>query len=122
MPDFPAHAKPRQLTRGDQLRDALARLKALVGQLGYALGEEALNIPPLFDEVTARLAELQAQGQDVRGEATQLETVSAELHCKAATVLRADCCNGRRSRRYCWHCCTLSTSASWLPIWSQWRA
>jgi len=88
MPDFPAHAKPRQLTRGDQLRDALARLNALVGQLGYALGEEALNIPPLFDKVTAGLAELQAQGQDVRGEATQLETVSAELRRKAATFLR----------------------------------
>ncbi len=88
MPNFPAHAKPSQLTRGDQLRDALSRLNALVGQLGYALGEEALNIPPLFDEVTAGLAELQAQGQDVRGEATQLETVSAELQHKAAKFLR----------------------------------
>jgi len=88
MPDFPAHAKPKQLTRGDQLRDTLARLKALVGQLGYALGEEALNIPPLFDEVTAGLAELQVQGQDVRGEAAQLETVSAGLRRKAGTFLR----------------------------------
>ena len=66
MPDFPAQAKPRPLTRGDQLRDALGRLNALVGQLGYALEEEALNIPSLFDEVSAGLAELQAQGQDVR--------------------------------------------------------
>jgi len=88
MPDFPAQAKPRPLTRGDQLRDALGRLDALVGQLGYALGEEALNIPSLFDEVSAGLAELQAQGQDVRGEATQLKIVSAELQHKAATFLR----------------------------------
>jgi tetratricopeptide (TPR) repeat protein len=75
-------------TRGNQLRDQLAQLDALVGQLGYALGEEALNIPALFDEVTARLVELQAEGQDVRGEATQLETVSAVLRRKASVFLR----------------------------------
>jgi hypothetical protein len=58
-----------------------------VGQLGYALGEEALNIPALFDEVTARLVELQAEGQDVRGEAAQLETVSVVLRRKASVFL-----------------------------------
>jgi tetratricopeptide (TPR) repeat protein len=88
MSDFPVHAKSKQLTRGDQLRDTLARLEALVAQLGYALGEEALDIPPLFDEATAGLAELQAQGQGARGEAAQLETVSAGLRRKAGTFLR----------------------------------
>jgi hypothetical protein len=88
MSNFSTHIKSKQLTRGDQLRDSLARLETLVGQLGYRLGEEALNILPLFDEATARLVELQAEGQDMRGEAAQLETVSAGLRRKAAVFLR----------------------------------
>jgi hypothetical protein len=59
-----------------------------MGQLGYGLGEEALNILPLLDEATARLIELQAGGQDMRGEATQLETVSAGLRRQAPVFLR----------------------------------
>jgi hypothetical protein len=88
MPVFPTHAKSRQLTRGDQLRDTLARLKALVGQLGYALGEEALNILPLFDEVSAGLAELQAQGQDVWDVHTAMTTLASKVVVLIGAVYR----------------------------------
>ena len=80
--------KPERLTRNDQLREQLAQLEALVGQLGHGLGEEALIIPALFDQVTAGLTQLQAAGQNTPGETGRLETASAELQRKATIFLR----------------------------------
>jgi tetratricopeptide (TPR) repeat protein len=80
--------KPKQLTRHGQLRDQLVELEALIGQLGHGLGEEALTIPALFDQITAGLTELQAAGQSTPGETGRLESASAELKRKAGIFLR----------------------------------
>lgn len=80
--------KPKPLTRRDGLREQIAQLEALVGQLGHGLGEEALSIPPLLDQITAGMAALQATGQSTPGETSRLESTSAELQRKATLFLR----------------------------------
>lgn len=80
--------KPKALTKHDQLRERLARLEGLIGQLGHGLGDEALAIPPLFDQITEGLAELQAAGQATPAETGQMEHASGELQRKGAIFLR----------------------------------
>jgi hypothetical protein len=88
MSHFPFYVKPEQLTRSDQLREQLARLEALVGQLGHGLGREALTIPALFDQITAGLTELQTAGQSMQSETIRLKAASTELQRKAAIFMR----------------------------------
>lgn len=88
MSHYPFYVKPAQLTRSDQLREQLAQLEALVGQLGHGLGEEALTLPALFDQVATGLTELQATGQGMQSETARLKAASAELQRKAGIFLR----------------------------------
>jgi tetratricopeptide (TPR) repeat protein len=88
MAKSPFYVPSKPLTRADELRNQLNELEARVGRLGYGLGQEALTIPALFDEVSAALVSFQTEGQGMRAEEARLTTVSADLRRKAKLLLR----------------------------------
>jgi tetratricopeptide (TPR) repeat protein len=88
MVKSPFYIKNKPMTRADELNDRLTQLEAKIGRMGHGMGQEALTIPLLLDEINAILAELQAKGQKMRAEEARLETASAALGRKAAIFLR----------------------------------
>lgn len=88
MTKSPFYVDPGQLTPLDAWRAQLSRLGNLVGQLGYGLGDTALEIPPLLDQIVERLEQLHAEGISLPGEEAQLETAQAELRRKLNVLLR----------------------------------
>ncbi len=88
MAKSPFYVEARPLTRADELRAQLDELEAMLGRLGYGLGQEALTIPALFDSVSAGLASFKAVGHSMRSEQTRLETVSNRFKKKVDVFLR----------------------------------
>ena len=88
MAKSPFYVESKPLTRSDELREQINELEAMIGRMGYGLGQEALAIPALFDSISTSLASFQAAGQSMRAEETRLETVSARLRRKADVFLR----------------------------------
>jgi hypothetical protein len=88
MAKSPFYVESKPLTRSDELREQINELEAMIGRMGYGLGQGALAIPALFDSISTSLASFQAAGQSMRAEETRLETVSARLRRKADVFLR----------------------------------
>jgi tetratricopeptide (TPR) repeat protein len=88
MAKSPFFVESKPLTRSDELREQINELEAMIGRMGYGLGQEALAIPALFDSVSTSLASFQTAGQSMRSENARVETVSARFRDKADLFLR----------------------------------
>jgi tetratricopeptide (TPR) repeat protein len=88
MAKSPFYVESKPLTRSDELREQITELEAMIGRMGYGLGQEALAIPALFDSISTSLGSFQAAGQSMRAEETRMETVSARFRRKADVFLR----------------------------------
>ena len=76
------------LTKADALRELLDNLEASIGQIGYGIGEEALTIPSLFDQVDRLLPELGAEGLSLVEEKARLDTLLVQLQSRSGQWLR----------------------------------
>jgi tetratricopeptide (TPR) repeat protein len=86
--EFTRPSSSTSLTKADILRELLDKLEASIGQLGYGIQEEALAIPPLFDQVDHLLPELGAEGLSLVEEKARLDTLLVQLQTKSGQWLR----------------------------------
>jgi tetratricopeptide (TPR) repeat protein len=87
MAQLPIVADSKALTKGELLREKLAALERLIGKIGFGAGRDALAILPLLDEISALIAEFQAEDVDIRPELGQFESVSDGFRLKASAFL-----------------------------------
>ncbi|MDX9954347.1 MAG: hypothetical protein RBT75_09640 [Anaerolineae bacterium] len=75
-------------TPAEALRVLLETLEQRVGSLARADTAAALEIPALFDQAAALLAQLQARGVELPAEQGRFESLSAQYRGKAALFLK----------------------------------
>lgn len=75
-------------TPAEALRALLETLEQRVGSLARADAAAAREIPALFDQAAALLAELQARGAELPAEQSRFDSLSAQYRGKAALFLK----------------------------------
>ncbi|MBN2501074.1 MAG: hypothetical protein JXB38_09880 [Anaerolineales bacterium] len=83
----PVEAKT--LTNADHLRKLLSELEKEIGRLGYSKPEQALRIPPLFDQANALVETINEKGVHVMGEAGQLTSLLNTFHSNGKPFIKS---------------------------------
>jgi tetratricopeptide (TPR) repeat protein len=77
-----------KLTPADELRDLLGRVERRLANVGSASAEQLLELMGWLDQIVTLIAELEAQGVDLRPERTRLESIEGILRSKAGQIVR----------------------------------
>ena len=79
----------KTLTTGDHLRKLLSELEKEIGRLGFSKPEQALRIPPLFDQASALVETIKEKGLNVTGEESHLISNMNTFRSKAKQFIKA---------------------------------